>query len=204
MGIVSVFPLISLLNNKNFINENFLIQKFISYSGIDDFNSIFVIAGITTVLLFTLTSFFKIYLIKFQAYFVYNYSYIYSTQLLNVQLKKNLNWFNNQEASNLIKDTIDETSVLVSRIIVSSANFICSLINCLVFFFILLFFSNIFFILIFFSCNYTLFIIIQSFCPKLEKAGTLDLKIIKKDMKFYQIFIKELKKIKSRSLEKNF
>ena len=28
LGIVSVFPLISLLNNKNFINENFLIKVY--------------------------------------------------------------------------------------------------------------------------------------------------------------------------------
>ena len=204
LGIVSVFPLISLLNNKNFINENFLIQKFIYYSGIDDFNSIFVIAGITTVLLFTLTSFFKVYLIKFQSYFVYNYSYIYSIQLLKVQLKKNLNWFNNQEASNLIKDTIDETSVLVSRIIVPSANFICSLINCLVFFFILLFFSNIFFILIFFLAIIPYLLLSRVFAKKLEKAGDTRFENNKKRYEILSNIYQGIKEIKSRSLEKKF
>lgn len=204
LGIVSVFPLISLLNNKNFINQNFFIQKFIYYSGIDDFNSIFVIAGITTVLLFTLTSFFKIYLIKFQSYFVYNYSYVYSIQLLKVQLKKNLNWFNNQEASNLIKDTIDETSVLVSRIIVPSANFICSLINCLVFFFILLFFSNIFFILIFFLAIIPYLLLSRVFAKKLEKAGDTRFENNKKRYEILSNIYQGIKEIKSRSLEKKF
>ena len=121
-----------------------------------------------------------------------------------MQLKKNLNWFNNQEASNLIKDTIDETSVLVSRIIVPSANFICSLINCLVFFFILLFFSNIFFILIFFLAIIPYLLLSRVFAQKLEKAGDTRFENNKKRYEILSNIYQGIKEIKSRSLEKKF
>ena len=85
----------------------------------------------------------KLYILKYQAFFVHHYSYLYSRELLKTQLSKNFIWFLNQDHSHLIKDTIEETSILVGKIFLSSANLIISIISIVKFWFWLQSFINV-------------------------------------------------------------
>ena len=133
LGIISIYPLVSLLTNKNFFDENFIILEFRKLTGENDFDTVFIYFALLVIIMFTLTSLMKLYILKYQAYFVHHYSYIYSRELLRTQLSKNFIWFLNHDHSHLIKDTIDETSVLVGKIFLSSANLLTGLISSIIF-----------------------------------------------------------------------
>ena len=54
----------------------------------------------------------RIYNLHFQSKFNHFYSHKFSTEFLNFLLRE-YSWFANQDISKLIKDTLEETSILI-------------------------------------------------------------------------------------------
>ena len=203
-GIISIYPLISLLTNENFFNNNSLILKFREITGENNFDTVFIYFALFVIVMFTLTSLMKLYILKYQAFFVHHYSYLYSRELLKTQLSKNFIWFLNQDHSHLIKDTIEETSILVGKIFLSSANLIISIISILIFVVILFYFTNFYFLLASLIAISPYLLISKYLSKKITFIGKTRFDNNQKRYETLSNIYQGIKEIKSRGLEKKF
>ena len=142
LAILSIFPFIQLINDAEYINNKYILI-FKEIIGFNDYQSILIFSGSFTIILFFLVTILRIYNLHFQSKFNHFYSHKFSTEFLKFFLLREYSWFANQDISKLIKDTLEETSILIMKVYAALGNCICSIINCIILISVFILFAGI-------------------------------------------------------------
>lgn len=203
-AILSIFPFVQLINNREYINNDNYILIFKELTGIKDYESILISFGLLTVILFFIVTLLRIYNLYFQSKFNHFYSHKFSIEVLKFYLLKEYPWFANQDVSKLIKDTLEETSIVIMKVFATLGNFICSLLNCIIFISLFIFFAGVkvFFSVLILLIPYVVFSKIIS--SKLKNYGQFRFIENQKRYQILKNIYSGIKEIKSGNLEFKF
>ena len=125
LGIVSVFPFVSLLLNPDLIETNFFF-KFLflkaNYISIADYKSFLFFFGILVFFFLIISLLVKAFTQFYQNKFIFFQEHKLSIRLLNRYLKENYSWFLNNNSSELGRSIVSEVSSVIHQSLTSLIN----------------------------------------------------------------------------------
>jgi ABC-type multidrug transport system fused ATPase/permease subunit len=125
IGIISVFPFVSLLMNPDLIETNFFFKFLfikVNYIGITDYNSFLFIFGVFVFFFLIISIFVRAFTQFYQTKFIFFQQHRLSERLLNRYLEHDYSWFLNNNSSELGRTIISEISSVIYYSLTSMIN----------------------------------------------------------------------------------